>query len=192
MLYSLDGESKDALAKSKKGSWEYDIVFPGYKCNMTDILAGIGLVQLHRYSSLMERRKRIIKMYDEGLSLFSNTSLRHYGEGFASSGHLYLARIPGISDIERNQFTAEMAKAGVTTNVHYKPLPMFTAYRNLGFDVKDYPNAFDMYRNEITLPLHTALSDDDVLYVIEALKSSVNTVRGRNEAAATQVECYDE
>ncbi|MDQ0857139.1 DegT/DnrJ/EryC1/StrS aminotransferase family protein [Bacillus sp. V2I10] len=177
MLYSLHGQSKDALAKTKKGAWEYDIVYPAYKCNMTDIMAGFGLIQLKRYKALIKRRKEIIEMYDKALLPFGIQNLQHYGEDFASSGHLYLVRIPGMREAERNEVIVKMAEAGVACNVHYKPLPMFTAYKNLGFDIKDYPNAFDMYKNEITLPLHTLLSDEDVEYIIEILKKVINNVR---------------
>lgn len=166
MLYSLHGQSKDALAKTQKGGWEYDIIYPAYKCNMTDILASIGLVQLDRYGALLHRRKQIIDMYDKALLPLGIKRLEHYGENFTSTGHLYLTRIPGINEVERNEIIIKMAEAGIATNVHYKPLPMFTAYKNLGFDIKDYPNAFNQYKNEITLPLHTLLSDDDVEYVI--------------------------
>jgi len=165
MLYSLHGQSKDALAKTQIGAWEYDIVFPAYKCNMTDIMAGVGLIQLNRYEGLVQRRKEIIEMYDKALLPLGIQSLQHYGEDFASSGHLYLARIPGIGESERNEIIIKMAEVGIACNVHYKPLPMFTAYKNLGFDIKNYPNAFCMYENEITLPLHTLLSDEDVEYV---------------------------
>ena len=165
MLMSLHGQSKDALTKTQKGAWEYDIVYPAYKCNMTDVLAGIGLAQLSRYESIMRRRHEIIEMYDNMLLPTGISSLKHKGEEFISSGHLYLARIPGIGEQERNTIIAEMAEAGVACNVHYKPLPMMTAYRNLGFDIKDYPNAYKQYENEITLPLHTLLSDEDVEYV---------------------------
>ncbi|MEG2020096.1 MAG: DegT/DnrJ/EryC1/StrS family aminotransferase, partial [Synergistaceae bacterium] len=134
MLYSLHGQSKDALAKTQKGSWEYDIIYPAFKCNMTDILAGFGLMQLSRYEGLMERRKVIIEAYDKALPEIGVESLKHYGEDFASTGHLYLLRIPGISEFERNEIIIKMAEAGISTNVHYKPLPMFTAYKNLGFD----------------------------------------------------------
>lgn len=170
MLYSLHGQSKDALAKMKKGSWEYDIIYPAYKCNMTDIMAAIGLKQLERYNGLLNRRKEIIEMYDELLLPLGVQSLEHFGENFASSGHLYLARIPGIGENERNEIIIKMAEAGIACNVHYKPLPMFTAYKNLGFDIKEFPNAFNMYKNEITLPLHTLLSDEDVEYVCNNLK----------------------
>ena len=183
MLYSLHGQSKDALEKTKKGSWEYDIVYPAYKCNMTDILAGFGLIQLRRYEGLLKRRKEIIKMYDSMLNPLGVQSLHHFGEDFTSTGHLYLARIPGLSEGERNEIIIKMAEDGIATNVHYKPLPMLTAYKNLGFDIKDYPNSFDMYKNEITLPLHTLLSDDDVEYVIDSLKDTIilNFTNGGNK-----------
>jgi dTDP-4-amino-4,6-dideoxygalactose transaminase len=176
MLYSLHGQSKDALAKTQIGAWEYDIVLPAYKCNMTDILAAIGLVQLERYEALLERRKGIIKTYDRALLPLGVKTLQHYGEDFSSSGHLYLARIPGIRETERNEIIVKMAEVRVATNVHYKPLPMFTAYKKLGFDIKDYPNAFDMYKNEITLPLHTLLADGDVEYVAKNLNRVVDKV----------------
>jgi len=176
MLYSLHGQSKDALEKSKIGGWEYDIIYPAYKCNMTDILAGFGLVQLRRYESLLKRRKEIIEMYDSILHPLGIQSLCHFGEDFLSSGHLYLTRIPGISETERNEIILKMAEAGIATNVHYKPLPMFTAYKNLGFDIKDYPNAYAQYSNEITLPLHTLLSDDDVKYICRNLMSAIEEV----------------
>lgn len=176
MLYSLHGQSKDALAKTKKGAWEYDIVYPAYKCNMTDILAGFGLMQLNRYDGLLKRRKQIIEMYDKALEPLKVKSLQHYSEDFTSTGHLYLARIPEIDEAVRNEIIVKMAEAGVVCNVHYKPLPMFTAYKNLGFDIKDYPNAFDMYKNEITLPLHTLLSDEDVEYVVKNLKRVLDRV----------------
>ncbi|MHC1719605.1 MAG: DegT/DnrJ/EryC1/StrS family aminotransferase [Clostridiaceae bacterium] len=170
MLYSLHGQSKDALAKTKKGAWEYDIVYPAYKCNMTDIMAAIGLKQLERYDGLLKRRKEIIEMYDRELLPLGVQSIKHYGNDYSSTGHLYLARIPGISETERNEIIVKMAEAGIATNVHYKPLPMMTAYKKLEFDIKDYPNAFDMYKNEITLPLHTLLSDEDVEYVVNHIK----------------------
>jgi dTDP-4-amino-4,6-dideoxygalactose transaminase len=178
MLYSLHGQSKDALAKTQKGAWEYDIVYPAYKCNMTDIMASIGLIQLDRYKGLLNRRKEIIELYDRGLLSLGIKSLQHYGEDFASSGHLYLVRIPGITETERNEIIVKMAEAGVACNVHYKPLPMFTAYKNLGFDIRDYPNAFDVYKNEITLPLHTLLSNEDVEYVNDSLKKIIKDVCG--------------
>ena len=190
MLFSLHGQSKDALAKTQKGAWEYDIVYPAYKCNMTDIMAGIGLVQLGRYEGLLARRREIIEMYDNALHPLRIETLEHYGDDFSSTGHLYLARIPGISEAERNEIIIKMAEAGIACNVHYKPLPMFTAYKNLGFDIKDYPNAFDMYKNEITLPLHTLLSDEDVEYVVESLKGAVSGVLNK-EAAPSQEGCSE-
>lgn len=170
MLYSLHGQSKDALAKTQKGAWEYDIVYPAYKCNMTDIMASIGLVQLERYEGLLERRREIIETYERALLPLGIQSLQHYGEEFSSSGHLYFLRIPEINEEMRNEIIIKMAEAGVACNVHYKPLPMFTAYKNLGFDIKDYPNAFKVYKNEITLPLHTLMDNADVQYVIDVLK----------------------
>ena len=186
MLYSLHGQSKDALAKTKKGSWEYDIVYPAYKCNMTDILASFGLIQIRRYKGLLERRKEIIEMYDSMLHSLGVQSLRHFGADFASTGHLYLARIPGISEEERNEIILKMAEDEIATNVHYKPLPMFTAYKNLGFDIKDYPNAYEQYANEITLPLHTLLSDEDVEYICRSLKRAMDEVLQKSEAAIEQ------
>lgn len=172
-LLSLHGQSKDALAKNKKGSWEYDIILPAYKCNMTDITAAIGLKQLERYEDLCARRKDIISMYDEALKASGIKTYKHYGDDYASSGHLYLTRIPGIGETERNEIIIKMAEANIACNVHYKPLPMLTAYKNLGFDIKDYPNAFELYKNEITLPLHTLLSNEDVAYVSENFKKAV-------------------
>lgn len=169
MLFSLHGQSKDALAKTKKGSWEYDIVYPAYKCNMTDIMASIGLVQLNRYETLMQRRKELISLYDSYLRPLGIDTYQHFGEGFVSSGHLYMIRIPGISESERAMIVAKMAMEGVACNVHYKPLPMLTAYRNLGFDIKDYPNAYRQYANEISLPLHTMLSEDDINFVVDKI-----------------------
>lgn len=169
MLYSLHGQSKDALAKTKKGAWEYDIVFPGYKCNMTDILAAFGLKQLERYDGLLKRRREIIELYDKYLLPAGVESLQHYGDDFASSGHLYISRIPGADEETRNKIIEALAEEGVASNVHYKPLAMMTAYKNLGFKIEDYPNAFAQYQNEITLPLHTKLTDEDVEYVCKAL-----------------------
>ena len=166
-LYSLHGQSKDALAKTKLGAWEYDIVGPWYKCNMTDIMAALGLVQLKRYPLLLERRKQIIHRYDEAFRPLGIEVLNHYSEQHQSSGHLYITRIPG-ADIERRQeIIVKMAEQGIATNVHYKPLPMMTAYKNLGFDITDYPNAYARFANEITLPLHTCLTDEEVQYVID-------------------------
>ena len=160
MLLSLHGQSKDALAKTQLGAWEYDIVMPGYKCNMTDIMAGIGLAQMRRYPKLLMRRCNIIGQYDAVMENLPVQVLQHYGEDFASSGHLYLVRLEGKDEAYRNEFIRKMAELEVATNVHYKPLPMHTAYKKLGFDIKDYPNAYQMYHNEITLPLHTCLSDE--------------------------------
>ena len=173
MLLSLHGQNKDALAKTKLGMWEYDIVYPAYKCNMTDIMASIGIVQLKRYPKILERRKQIIELYDRGLEGSDLEVLIHYGQNYSSSGHLYLSRIKGRDEAYRNSVIEKMAEKGIATNVHFKPLPMHTAYKNLGFDIKDYPNAFDMYKNEITLPLHTLLSDEDVMYVADALRSII-------------------
>ncbi|WP_286680892.1 DegT/DnrJ/EryC1/StrS aminotransferase family protein [Tepidanaerobacter sp. EBM-49] len=170
MLLSLHGQSKDALAKTKLGSWEYDILSPAYKCNMTDILASLGLAQLQRYPEILKRRREIIKMYDEGLKNCNLDILKHYGDDFSSSGHLYLVRLIDKDENYRDSVIAKMAEKGIATNVHYKPLPMHTAYKNLGFDITDYPNALDMYKNEVTLPLHTLLTDKEVQYVIDGLK----------------------
>ncbi|SUI99186.1 DegT/DnrJ/EryC1/StrS aminotransferase family protein [Sporosarcina pasteurii] len=173
MLYSLHGQSKDALAKNQKGAWEYDIVYPGYKCNMTDIMASIGLVQLERYEELLKKRKEIVNTYDKALLPLGIQSLQHFGEDFSSTAHLYLVRIPNTSEEKRNEIILKMADVGIACNVHYMPLPMFTAYKNLGFDIKDFPNAFNQYENLITLPLHTLLSNDDVEYVIESFKNII-------------------
>ncbi|MGU8831523.1 DegT/DnrJ/EryC1/StrS family aminotransferase [Clostridium perfringens] len=177
MILSLHGQTKDALSKNKIGSWEYDILEPAYKCNMTDIMSAIGLAQLNRYEEILKYRKKLIKTYDEGLVLNKNLHiLRHYTEESNSSGHLYLVRVLGITEKERNELIIKMAKLGIATNVHYKPLPILTAYKNLGFDIKDYPNAFTMYKNEITLPLNTLMSYDDVKYTIECLKISLDDI----------------
>lgn len=169
-LLSLHGQSKDALAKTKLGAWEYDIIAPAYKCNMTDIMAGIGLAQFERYDHLLKRRKEIIEMYNEGFKDLDVQLLNHFDNNHVSSGHLYFVRVNGISLDRRNEIITEMAKRGVACNVHYKPLPMLSAYKKLGFDIKDYPNAYDQFVNEITLPLHTKLSDGDVGYIIENFK----------------------
>ena len=168
MLLSLHGQSKDALAKTQLGAWEYDIVIPGYKCNMTDIMAGIGLAQMKRYPGLLARRREIITRYNKALEALPVTVLQHYGEDFASSGHLYLVRLYGKDEAYRNDLIVRMAELEVATNVHYKPLPMHTAYRNLGFSIEDYPNAYQMYHNEVTLPLHTCLTDEQVEYVLDS------------------------
>jgi dTDP-4-amino-4,6-dideoxygalactose transaminase len=187
MLYSLHGQSKDALAKMQKGSWEYDIIYPAYKCNMTDILAGFGLIQLSRYEGLLARRAEIIDRYDRALALLGVESLKHYGENFTSTGHLYFTRIPGVNEAQRNAIIENMAEAGVACNVHYKPLPMFTAYKNLGFDIKDYPNAYNQYANEITLPIHTLLKDEDVDYICMSLKRALRHVLDISEATIKDV-----
>ena len=166
-LLSLHGQSKDALAKTQLGAWEYDIVGPWFKCNMTDVTAGIGLAQMKRYRGLLARRKEIIEKYDAAFKPLGIEVLNHYTEEYRSSGHLYITRIPGISLEQRHEIIVKMAEAGVACNVHYKPLPMMTAYRNMGFDIKDYPNAYNRFENEITLPLHTKLTDEEVEYVIE-------------------------
>ena len=169
-LYSLHGQSKDALSKMQLGSWEYDIVDTWYKCNMTDIMAAIGLRQLERYPWILKRRKEIIEKYDDMCNELGINHLIHYTKDSSSSGHLYLTRIPGISDENRREIIIKLAKRGVSTNVHYKPLPMMSAYKKLGWDIKDFPNAYDYYINLITLPLHTKLTDEDVEYVIENFK----------------------
>lgn len=172
-LYSLHGQSKDALAKTQLGSWEYDIIGPWYKCNMTDIMAAIGLKQLERYPEMLRRRERIIGVYDDCCDELGVKHLEHYGENHRSSGHLYLTRIPGITSEQRNEIIIRMAERGVATNVHYKPLPMMTAYKAMGWDIKDFPNAYDYYHNLITLPLHTRLTDEDVEYVCACFKDVV-------------------
>ena len=165
-LLSLHGQNKDALAKTQLGAWEYDIVAPDYKCNMTDIAAAIGLVQIRRYAELLHRRREIIERYNEALKDCNVQVLNHYGDNHQSSGHLYLVRLLGKDAKYRNEVIRKMAEHGIACNVHYKPLPMMTAYKNLGFDIKDYPNAYRQFENEVTLPLHTRLSDEDVEYVI--------------------------
>lgn len=177
-LFSLHGQSKDALAKTKLGAWEYDIVGPWYKCNMTDIMAAIGLKQLERYPSLLARRREIISKYDAICDEMGIAYLDHFRNNMTSSGHLYLTRIPGISEEQRNAIIVRMAEMGVATNVHYKPLPMMTAYKRLGWRIEDFPNASDYYHNLITLPLHTKLTDEDVEYVCKCFKESVMVVRG--------------
>lgn len=177
MLLSLHGQSKDALAKTQLGAWEYDIVSPAYKCNMTDIMAAIGLAQLRRYPELLARRREIIAAYDAGLADTGVQTLCHAGADFQSSGHLYLVRVPGFGVEQRGALITKMAEAGVATNVHYKPLPMHTAYKNLGFSIDDYPRAFSLYQNEITLPLHTLLTDEAVSYVLETFHKALAEVR---------------
>lgn len=166
-LLSLHGQSKDALAKTKLGAWEYDIVGTYYKCNMTDVVAAIGLKQFERYPDMLKRRKEIIEKYDAALNPLGVETLEHYTDELESSGHLYMTRIPNITLEQRNEIIIKMAERRVACNVHYKPLPMHTAYKNLGFDINDYPNAYAHFKNEITLPLHTCLTDEDVKYVIE-------------------------
>ena len=181
-LYSLHGQSKDALAKTQLGAWEYDIIGPWYKCNMTDIMAAIGLRQLDRYPGMLERRKEIVARYDAMCDELEVKHLIHSGEGFQSSNHLYLTRIfkkdgTPISDTERREIIIKLAERGVNTNVHYKPLPMMTAYKAMGWDIKDFPNSYAYYENLITLPLHTKLSDEDVEYVVENYKEVVEKYR---------------
>ena len=166
-LLSLHGQSKDALAKTQLGAWEYDIVGPWYKCNMTDVAAGIGLAQMQRYKGILARRKEIIEKYNAAFKPVGIEVLEHYNDVHQSSGHLYITRVPGITLNQRHEIIVKMAEAGVACNVHYKPLPMMTAYKNLGFDIKDYPNAYKRFENEITLPLHTKLTDEEVDYVIK-------------------------
>lgn len=170
MLLSLHGQSKDALTKTKLGSWEYDIVAPYYKYNMTDIMASLGLAQLKRYPDILKRRKEIIEKYNKGLEDAPVKIMEHYNESVESSGHLYIVRAIGKTREKCNEIIMKMAEKGITTNVHYKPLPMFTAYKNLGFDIKDYPNAYALFENEITLPLHAKLTDEQVDYIIENFK----------------------
>ncbi len=176
-LFSLHGQNKDALAKSKLGAWEYDIVGTWYKCNMTDVAAGIGLAQMKRYDGILARRKQIIEKYDKAFKDKGITVLEHYTNEYSSSGHLYITRVDGIDEGKRNDIITEMAKRDIACNVHYKPLPMHTAYKNLGFDIKDYPSAYEHYKNEITLPLHTCLSDEQVEYVIENYLQIIGEIR---------------
>ncbi|MBU5430213.1 DegT/DnrJ/EryC1/StrS family aminotransferase [Kineothrix sp. MSJ-39] len=179
-LLSLHGQSKDALERKQLGTWEYDIIGPWYKCNMTDIMAAIGLKQLERYPAMLEKRKKIIKQYDSMCDELHILHLRHYTSEYSSSGHLYLTRIPGINDRERREIIVQMAERGIATNVHYKPLPMMTAYKNMGWDIADFPNAYDYYRNLITLPLHTRLSFEDIDYITENYKDVVsNYLKGK-------------
>lgn len=173
MLFSLHGQSKDALAKTQLGAWEYDIVEPYFKCNMTDIMASLGLAQLRRYPRLLARRREIINRYNEALKDENVTVLNHYGDNHASSGHLYLVRLNGKTREECNAIITKMAERGVATNVHYKPLPMLSAYKKLGFSIEDYPNAYELFANEITLPLHTKLTDEEVEYVIKMFKECI-------------------
>ncbi|CUX34263.1 DegT/DnrJ/EryC1/StrS family aminotransferase [Clostridium sp. C105KSO13] len=173
MLLSLHGQSKDALAKTQAGAWEYDIVAPYYKCNMTDIMAAIGLIQLKRYPDILKRRKNLIEQYDEALKDCPVKLLRHFGEDYSSSGHLYLVSTLDKSRQECNNIITKLAEAGIATNVHYKPLPMLSAYSRMGFDIKDYPNAYAQFEKEITLPLHTCLTDEQVKYVADTFRSLI-------------------
>lgn len=172
-LFSLHGQSKDALAKTQLGAWEYDIVAPYYKYNMTDIMAAIGLKQLERYPELLQIRKNIIRKYDAVCDELGILHLKHLGKDFCGSGHLYITRIPGINHDKRCEIISKMAEKGIACNVHYKPLPMMSAYKKLGFDISDYPNAYKYFENEITLPLHTKLTDEDVTYVVETFRKIV-------------------
>ena len=176
-LLSLHGQNKDALAKTKLGAWEYDIVGPWYKCNMTDIAAAMGLAQLDRYPGMLRRRRDIIGRYDDALAPLGVEGLRHYVEEHESSGHLYICRVEGITQEQRNRIIEVMAETGVACNVHYKPLPMMTAYKSLGYDVADFPNAYAQFASEITLPLHTLLTDEQVEYVIESFVRAIGEVR---------------
>lgn len=173
MIYSLHGQNKDALAKTQLGNWEYDIAGPYYKCNMTDIMAAIGLVQLRRYPDILKRRREIIEKYNKAFKELDMEVLNHYGENHTSSGHLYLTRLIGKSREVCNNVIVKMSELEIATNVHYKPLPMMTAYRNLGFDIKDFPNAYEMFQNEITLPLHTCLTDEQIDFIIETYRKIV-------------------
>ena len=176
-LFSLHGQSKDALAKTKLGAWEYDIVGPWYKCNMTDIMAAMGLVQMKRYPDMLLRRKAIIERYDKALKAAGIEVLEHYTDHHQSSGHLYITRVPNISTEQRQAIIEKMAEQGIATNVHYKPLPMMTAYKNLGFDIENYPHAYAHFANEITLPLHTRLTDEEVDYIVENYIQIVTTIK---------------
>lgn len=173
MLLSLHGQNKDALAKTKAGAWEYDIIYPAYKCNMTDILASLGLSQLERYDKMLQRRYEITNAYNEFFKSENIQVLPHLNENSKSSCHLYITRLLGKDEKFRNKFIEKMAEAGIATNVHYKPLAMLTAYKNMGFDVKDFPNAYNMYKNEVTLPLHTLLTDGEVEYVAKTYKENL-------------------
>lgn len=177
MILSLHGQTKDALAKTSLGSWEYDILEPAFKCNMTDIMAALGITQLNRYNDILNYRKKIIKLYDSELNKLDNIQiLKHYNDESESSGHLYIIRLIDKSTEYRNKVIEELAKRGIATNVHYKPLPLLTAYKNLGFDISDYPNAYKMYQNEITLPLNTLLTEEQVKYICSNLKELMSKI----------------
>lgn len=175
-LLSLHGQNKDALAKTRLGAWEYDIIGSWYKCNMTDVVAAIGLVQMQRYNGMLERRRKMIERYNEALNPLNVAVLNHYNEEHTSSGHLYLVRLLGKTREETNKVIEKMAERGIATNVHYKPLPMMTAYKKLGFDIKNFPNAYNMFVNEVTLPLNTKMTDEDLEYVIENFVEIVNSI----------------
>jgi len=177
MLYSLHGQNKDAFTKNQLGAWEYDIIYPAYKCNMTDTMAAVGLKQMERYPGLLRRRKEMIERYDAAFLPQRLESLQHFDENNCSSGHLYLLRIPGFGESERNAVIVKLAENGIAANVHYKPLPMMTAYKNLGFEIKDYPNAYHQYENEVTLPLHTKLTNEDIDYIIDTMLQAIAAVR---------------
>lgn len=176
-LYSLHGQTKDAFSKTQIGAWEYDIELLGYKFNMPDLMAAIGLKQLQRYDMLLERRRQIIKRYEECLRYTGTRTLPHYRPNESSSGHLYMLHIPGIDADTRNHIIQQMAKKGIPCNVHYKPLPLLTAYKDMGFSIENYPNAYNLYQGEITLPLHTLLSDEDILYITHHLKAIIQRYR---------------
>ena len=178
MLFSLHGQSKDALAKTKIGAWEYDIAFPGYKCNMTDIMAAVGLAQLERYDTLISRRVEIVKRYNEHFIGSAVKPLAHEGKDFFGSHHLYVTEVDGITVEQRNAIITQMAADEISANVHYKPLPMLTAYKNLGFNIEDFPNAYAFYCREITLPLHTLLSDEMVDFVAEKYLAAIEMIKG--------------
>lgn len=178
MNLSLHGQTKDAFNKVKVGAWEYDIVSPAYKCNMTDIQAAMGLVQLKRYPEMLKKRQDIIRKYNEAFAPYGVKVLEHSEEGHCSSGHLYFLRIPGISEEARNQFITKLAEQGVASNVHYKPLPMMTAYKNMGFDIANYPNAYDFYQNEITLPLYSRLTNEQIDYIIAKVTDLLRELGG--------------
>ena len=186
MLLSLHGQTKDALSKTKAGAWEYDILFPAYKCNMTDIQAAIGLAQLDRYEGLLKRRQEIIAAYNAGMDKIAEETgiklyyLPHKTQSAVSSGHLYLLRVDGITAEMRNEIIQYMGEKGVAANVHYKPLPLLTAYKNMGFDIENYPCAKEQFVNEVSLPLHTKLTDEQVAYVIQIFREALNVVKGRN------------
>ena len=173
-LMSLHGQTKDALAKTRLGAWEYDVVYPAYKCNMTDIMAAIGLVQMKRYPGMLARRKEIIGRYNEALKDENVQLPQHYTDEYNSSGHLYQVRLLGRDSEQRNDIITKMAERDIATNVHYKPLPMMTAYKRLGFDIKDFPNAYNQFKNEITLPLHTRLTDEEVEYILKNFKEIIH------------------